>query len=154
MTLIEGCSCTRRQLLAGGALIACWPATSAASPGDNRPPDGPGTARGFMNEAFRMKARAVGSGDQPYGAVLVRAGRIIGLGPSRVVLDSNADAHAERVAMWDAQKRTGSKDLSDSILFSTSVPCAFCQDYAARFNVAKMIHGRAMRDAGAPRRLR
>ncbi len=52
-----------------------------------------------------MKEIAVASGDQAYGAVIVRGGVIIGYGPSRVIADRNIDAHAERVALWDAQKR-------------------------------------------------
>lgn len=97
-----------------------------------------------------MKAKAVAAGDQAYGAVLVMDGRIAGWGPSRVVVDKNNDAHAERVAMWDAQKRRGGKDLTGAILYSTSIPCRDCQDFAARHGVARMIHGTAMRDAGRP----
>ena len=106
-----------------------------------------------MAAAFAMKRQAEANGDQGYGAVLVRTGRIIGRGPSRVVQDNNPDAHAERVAMWDAQKYLGRTDLSGAILYSTSVPCALCQDFAARYDVARMIYGEGMRDGGAPRRL-
>lgn len=150
MALLHTCTCTRRQLLTGAAVLACSPVALAgalASGGEAQ------RARHFMSQAFAMKARAVASGDQSYGAVLVRGDKIIGWGPSRVVLDNNQDAHAERVAMWDAQKRAGSKDLSGSTLYSTSIPCGFCQDYAARWKVARMIHGNALADAGAPRRL-
>ena len=42
---------------------------------------------------------ALSWGDQPYGAVLVQGGRIIGNGPSRVVKNRNPDAHAEREAI-------------------------------------------------------
>jgi tRNA(Arg) A34 adenosine deaminase TadA len=52
-----------------------------------------------------MKREAEASGDQPFGAVVVKYGSIIGYGPSRVIVDRNPDAHAERVTLWDAQKR-------------------------------------------------
>ena len=80
----------------------------------------------FIAEAVRMKDQAVTSGDQPFGAVLVKAGLIVGYGPSRVILTGNPEAHAERVALWDAQKRLDTKDMTGAILYSTSRPCAAC----------------------------
>ena len=69
-----------------------------------------------------MKSEAVAKGDQPYGAVLVRDGAIIGYGPSRVITDRNPDAHAERVALWDAQRRSGSRELAGAVIYSRRVP--------------------------------
>jgi tRNA(Arg) A34 adenosine deaminase TadA len=138
----------RRALLGvvGGALVLpLWFARRAAASDVD--------AQHFIAEAARMRAEAVAAGDQPYGAVLVRAGAIIGYGPSRVVTTRNADAHAERVALWDAQVRAGSKDMSGSVLYSTSRPCAACQAALAAAGVARMFHGPAALDAGPPRAL-
>lgn len=104
----------------------------------------------FLAEAERMRKQAVAAGDQSYGAVLVLDGKIAGYGPSRVVADRNPDAHAERVAIWAAQKTLGRKDLTGAILYSTSRPCAACEAVAAQANVARMIHGSGT-DAGRPR---
>jgi tRNA(Arg) A34 adenosine deaminase TadA len=79
-------------------------------------------------------------------------GQIVGYGPSRVVTLRNPDAHSERVAIWDAQKRVGRKDLSGAIIYSTSRPCSACEDAAALANVDRMLHGPAATDAGKPRR--
>ena len=98
-----------------------------------------------------MKQLAESWGDQPYGAVLVLDGAVIGEGPSRVVKDRDPDAHAERVAIRDAQQRRGRSDLAGSILYSTSRPCALCEAAAARAGVSRMIHGAELIDAGAPR---
>ena len=75
---------------------------------------------------------AVASGDQAYGAVIVLDGCIAGFGPSRVVLDANEDAHAERVALWDAQKRLGPRGIAGAEIHSTSRPCAICQAALAK----------------------
>lgn len=99
-----------------------------------------------------MKDEAVRDGDQPYGAVLVKDGRIIGFGPSRVVQKNDWTAHAEREAIREAQARLGSSDLSGCILYSSSRPCSACEAAAAQANVARMIHGADAIDAGAPRR--
>jgi tRNA(Arg) A34 adenosine deaminase TadA len=105
----------------------------------------------FVAEAFRMKREAVAGGDQPYGAVMVFEGEIVGYGPSRVVQDRNEDAHAERVALWNAQKRMGRERLDGAVIVSTSRPCAICQRALARAGVTRMIHGETGIDAGPPR---
>lgn len=90
------------------------------------------------------------SGDQPFGAVLVKAGAIIGYGPSRVILDRNPNAHAERVALWDAQKRLGT-DMTGAVIYSTSRPCGLCEHALAVANVERMYFGADGTDAGRPR---
>lgn len=136
--------CTRRVVLAGIAagIVAPGVRVQAAAP-EHRP---------FIEAAFRMKDAAVRDGDQPYGAVLVKDGRIIGFGPSRVVQKKDWTAHAEREAMREAQARLGTSDLSGCILYSSSRPCSACEAVAASANVARMIHGAEAIDAGAPRR--
>ena len=141
------CAPTRRNILTGLAIGvvagAAWSPPSAARSEEQRT---------FIAEAERMRREAIASGDQPFGAVIVRAGLIVGYGPSRVVVDRNPDAHAERVAIWDAQKRLGTMDLSGSTMFSTSRPCSACETAAALANLDRMFYGPTAVDAGKPRR--
>ena len=106
----------------------------------------------FIAEAVRMKDQAMASGDQPFGAVVVRSGEIIGYGPSRVIIDRNPDAHAERVALWDAQRRLGTKDISGAVMYSTSRPCDTCENALALGKVDRMYFGLSAIDAGIPKR--
>ena len=108
--------------------------------------------REFIEAAFRMRDDAMRAGDQAYGAVVVKDGRIIGFGPSRVVLKKDITAHAEREAIREAQARLGSRDLAGCVLYSSSRPCSNCEAAAADANIARMIHGREAIDAGRPRR--
>jgi tRNA(Arg) A34 adenosine deaminase TadA len=110
--------------------------------------------RTFVAEAFAMKRRAIESGDQPYGAVVVRDGSIVGYGPSRVVLKNDFTAHAEREAMRDAQARLGREDLSDCVIYSTSPPCSDCQRAAAQAGLSRMYAGVEATDLGPPRQPR
>ena len=105
----------------------------------------------FVAAAFAMKRQAERNGDQSYGAVVVRGEAIVGWGPSRVVVDNDGNAHAERVALRDAQARLGRSDLSDCVMYSTSRPCGACERAAATVRLARMYHGRDATDAGAPR---
>lgn len=97
-----------------------------------------------------MRRLAVSWGDQSYGAVLVLDNTLVGQGPSRVVKDRDPNAHAERVAILDAQRRLGRQDLGGAILYSTSRPCALCEQAAARAGVARMFFGSTLQDAGQP----
>jgi tRNA(adenine34) deaminase len=131
----------RRTIIASACGTAVWFLTPAAGAADD--------AR-FAAEAERMKQQAIASGDQPYGAVIVIAREIVGYGPSRVVVDGNSDAHAERIALQDAQRRTGSQRLDGAVIYSTSIPCAVCQRSLKRAGVARMRFGPEASDAGVP----
>lgn len=106
----------------------------------------------WYDAAVAMRQLAESWGDQSYGAVLVLNGAIVGYGPSRVVQRGDYSAHAEREAIRDAQRRLGTNDLAGSVLYSTSRPCVLCETAAADANVARMIHGLELKDAGRPRR--
>jgi tRNA(adenine34) deaminase len=136
------CGCTRRVFLASG-VAALLPVKAAHSQAADR--------RAFIAAAAEMRDAAVRAGDQSYGAVLVLGGEIVGYGPSRVVTRGDATAHAEREAIRDAQRRLGRSDLAGSELFSTSRPCAACEQAAAQARVARMYFGPNGSDAGAPR---
>ena len=129
---------TRRGATTGALAASTVPAS--AQPAD---------ARAFMARAYEMKRRAEEAGDQPYGAVLVAEGRIIGESPSRVIVDKNIDAHAERSAIKNALANRA--DVRGATLYSTSIPCASCQRAAAQAGIARMIYSDALIDAGAPR---
>ena len=88
-----------------------------------------------------MKQEAIASGDQPFGAVVVMGDTIVGYGPSRVMIDRNPNAHAERVALWDAQRRLGTRDLTGAVIYSTSRPCSTCERALAHSNIERMFFG-------------
>jgi tRNA(adenine34) deaminase len=136
------CECNRRSLIVAMAVLASAARVPAAAANEHRD---------FIAAAFKMRDEAVARGDQPYGAVVVRNNRIIGYAPSRVVSKKDATAHAEREAIRDAQARLGSADLSESVLYSSSRPCAACERAAADAKIARMIFGAQATDAGRPR---
>src|SRR5262245_54612755 len=101
----------------------------------------------FVAEAARMKQEAIARGDQPFGAVVVMDDTIVGYGPSRVVTDGNPDAHAERVALWDTQRRLANRNLSGAVIYSTSRPCLTCDSAFGDRNVYWMYFGYTDTDA-------
>lgn len=105
----------------------------------------------FVERAFDMRRLAVDSGDQGYGAVIVRAGKIVGQAPSHVVVDGDPTAHAEMEAIRDAARRLGSRNLADCVMYSSSPPCPMCEAAAYWAGIEKLVFGRSAEDGGSPR---
>jgi len=145
---------TRRRLLAmlgSGSLLVPMSRTGTAEAASMPivQPDPP-TPDAFMARAFAMHRRAIESGDQPYGAIVVRDGRIIGEVASHVVVLDDPTAHAEMEAIRDAARRQGSGTLAGAVLYSTSHPCRMCEAAAYWAGIERMVHGRGLSDAGEP----
>jgi tRNA(Arg) A34 adenosine deaminase TadA len=141
----------RRTLLLQGAAALASSVLARAAIGSERAATEAASERRWYEAALAMQRLAVSNGDQPYGAVLVLDGAIVGHGPSRVVALGDPTAHAEREAIRDARRRLGRSGLAGSVLYSTSRPCPACERAAAEAEVARMVHGPELRDAGMPR---
>src|SRR4029079_3605811 len=133
----------RFAIMAVGSFAAVFPTVRSAAALDNK-------KQLFVAEGTRMKHEGLRSGDQPFGAVVVMGDTIVGYGPSRVTIDHNANAHAERVALWDAHRRLGTRDLAGAVIYSTSRPCSICERALAHSNIERMFSGPEATDAGKP----
>lgn len=100
--------------------------------------------------AGELRDEAVRRGDQPYGAVVVKDGGIVGEGVSAVVARGDPDAHAERVALADAASRLGPDALRGAVLVGSSRACARCAEAARVAGIARLYHGERAQDDGAP----
>ena len=144
---------TRRSVLAAGAALAAMAAARGAAAQSSapiaQPPDA--TAHAFMRRALDLAGQASQAGDQDFGAVVVRDGRIVGQAPSRVVTNVDPTAHAEIEALRDAARRLGTRDLSGAILYSSFRPCPMCEAAASWAGIARLVHSAAITDEGPPR---
>ena len=132
------------------AIVSVAPAAIAI---DNKLIRQPATADAaqFMTRAVEMRQRALDSGDQAFGAVVVKDGRIVGQAPSRVVVNRDPTAHAEMEAIRDAARRLETNDLSGCVIYSTSRPCRMCETAGYWANLARSYSGEAITDNGQPR---
>lgn len=105
----------------------------------------------FMERAFEMRQYAINHGDQAYGAVIVRDSIIVGQSWSRVILDQDPTGHAEMAAIRDASRRLNARDLSGTILYSSSRPCPMCEAAAFWAGVGQMFFERDIKSAGTPK---
>lgn len=107
--------------------------------------------REAMGLAEALRDEALRAGDQPFGAVVLRDGVIVGAAPSRVVTNSDLTAHAEMEAIRDATRSMRTRDLSDCVLVSTSRPCSKCEAAARRAGISRMVYGNSLTVSGAPK---
>lgn len=104
----------------------------------------------FIARAFEMRRLAIESGDQAYGAIVVREGIVVGQSPSKVVLHHDPTAHAEMQAIRDAAARLGSRDLGNCTLYSSTHACPMCEAAAYWAGIERMVSGRDAVDGGRP----
>ena len=109
------------------------------------------TPAAFATRAAEMRRLAIERGDQAYGAVVVRDGKIVGEGVSAVVTDRDPTAHAEMQAIRDAARRLGTNDLSGCVLYGTSRACPMCEAAAYWARIDRLRHGDDAADDGPPR---
>ena len=80
----------------------------------------------LMQEAVDLSAKSVKAGGGPFGAVVVKDGKIVGRGNNRVTLDNDPTAHAEVSAIRDACKNLKTFDLTGCELYTSCEPCPMC----------------------------
>ncbi len=81
----------------------------------------------FMKRAIELAMANVKSGKGgPFGAVIVKDGKIIAEGANQVTVIQDPTAHAEVVAIRNACKLLGNFDLSGCELYTSCEPCPMC----------------------------
>jgi tRNA(adenine34) deaminase len=103
----------------------------------------------FVREALRHAQKAYEAGEVPVGAVVVREGRIIARAYNQVELLKDATAHAEMLALTQAEAAVGDWRLTDCDLYVTKEPCAMCAGAIVHVRLRRLIFGCADPRAGA-----
>lgn len=83
----------------------------------------------------------------PFGACVIKGGKIIGSGSNRVLSDNDPTAHAEIMAIRDACKNINSYDLKDCELYTSCYPCPMCLSAIIWANIKKVYYGNTKEDA-------
>ena len=83
----------------------------------------------------------------PFGACIVKDGKIIGKGNNQVICSNDPTAHAEIVAIRDACKNINSYDLSGCELYTTCYPCPMCISAIIWANIKKVYYGNTSEEA-------
>lgn len=102
----------------------------------------------YMRQAIELaKENASTSGGGPFGALIVKEGRVISACSNSVTPDNDPTAHAEVNAIRSACKELNTFDLSGSTLYSSCEPCPMCLSAAYWAKVDKIIFAADRTDA-------
>jgi tRNA(adenine34) deaminase len=103
----------------------------------------------FMGEALRQAAKAYAIEEVPVGAVVVREGHIIARAYNQVELLKDATAHAEMLALTQAEEAVGDWRLTDCTLYVSKEPCPMCAGAIVHVRLARVVFGVGDPKAGA-----
>jgi tRNA(adenine34) deaminase len=96
------------------------------------------------------RARAAGEhGDVPIGAVIVRAGEVIGAAGNERELRLDPTAHAEILALREAAATVGGWRVPEATLYVTLEPCAMCAGAIVLARIDRVVYATADPKAGA-----
>jgi tRNA(adenine34) deaminase len=103
----------------------------------------------FMIAALALAHEAAEAGEVPVGAVVVKAGQIIGAGFNAPISRRDPSAHAEIQAMRAAASVLGNYRLTGCTLFVTLEPCAMCAGAIMHARISRLVFGAADPKTGA-----
>src|SRR5438309_7603158 len=95
----------------------------------------------FMREALRLARKAFEKEEVPIGAVIVRAGKIIARAYNQVEMLKDATAHAEMLAITEAEAAVGDWRLNECDLYVTKEPCPMCAGALVHVRMRRVIFG-------------
>ncbi|WP_376873493.1 nucleoside deaminase [Albirhodobacter sp. R86504] len=95
----------------------------------------------FMRRAIEISAQALETkGTEPFGAVVVKDGRIVGEGINRSLEKFDPTSHGETEAIRDACQRLKTVDLRGCEIYTSCEPCALCVAAMAIAGISKMYY--------------
>lgn len=104
----------------------------------------------FMREAIKLSVDSMRAGNGgPFGAVVVKDGKIIARGSNKVTSTNDPTAHAEVVAIREACKVLGTFQLTGCELYTSCEPCPMCLGAIYWARPDKMYYANTKVDAAA-----
>jgi tRNA(Arg) A34 adenosine deaminase TadA len=102
----------------------------------------------FMREAIRLSIQMMRRGKGgPFGAVVVRNGKVVGRGSNQVTSTNDPTAHAEILAIRQACKRLKTFRLDDCDLYTSCEPCPMCLSAIYWARLGNVFYANTRQDA-------
>lgn len=100
-----------------------------------------------MRKAIQLSIKNVEMGGGPFGAVIVKDGKIIATGANSVTRNNDPTAHAEVTAIRKAAKKLGTFDLSGCEIYTSCEPCPMCLSAIYWAHIDKIYYANTKTDA-------
>lgn len=104
----------------------------------------------FMRRALALSAQALDTpGTEPFGAVVVQDGRIVGEGFNHAVANFDPTSHGEIEAIRDACRRLQRVELTGCELYTSCEPCALCVAAMYIVGIRRLFYAASLDQSGA-----
>jgi tRNA(Arg) A34 adenosine deaminase TadA len=103
----------------------------------------------FLCEAIELAQRNIEKGGRPFGAVIVKDGKVIAAGVNEILGTNDPTAHAELMAIRAASQKLGSPNLNGCSVFASGHPCPMCIAAMRLAGVGEVTYAYS-NDDGAP----
>ena len=103
--------------------------------------------KNFMRLAVKKAAEGIRRGQSPFGACIVKNGKVIACAHNSVWKDTDITAHAEMRAIAQACRKLKTVDLSACVIYSTCEPCPMCFSACHWSGISKIVYGCRISDA-------
>ena len=80
----------------------------------------------FMRKAIAISKKSIEEGGGPFGAVIVKDGKIVASSNNKVTINNDPTAHAEVNCIREACKVLNTFELSQCVIYSSCEPCPMC----------------------------
>ena len=101
----------------------------------------------FMQMAIDLSIENVANGGGPFGAVIVKDGRVVATGVNRVTANNDPTAHAEVSAIRNACHQLGDFRLTGCTCYTSCEPCPMCLSALYWAGVSRIWYGNTKKDA-------
>lgn len=103
----------------------------------------------WMAKALEYASKAEQLNEIPVGAVLVKDNQLIAAGYNRSIIDNDASAHAEMIAIREGGKTLNNYRLIDCTLYVTLEPCSMCAGLLVHSRIKRLVFGAKDAKTGA-----
>lgn len=100
-----------------------------------------------MKRAIELSKKNIEHGGGPFGAVIVKDGKIIGEGFNKVTANNDPTAHAEVEAIREACKNISNFDLNGAEIYTSCEPCPMCLSAIYWARLSKIYYANTKKDA-------
>ena len=94
----------------------------------------------LMQRCIELSQLATREGEFPFACVIARDGKIVTEATNRVMRDGDVTRHAELVAISQAQKALGTRDLSGCTLYTNVEPCVMCSFPIRETRISRVVY--------------
>ncbi|MBU8892216.1 MAG: nucleoside deaminase [Bacteroidales bacterium] len=101
----------------------------------------------FMRTAIGLSIDNIENNGGPFGAIIVKEGKVIATGVNRVTTNNDPTAHAEVNVIRKAAEILGTYDLSGCEIYSSCEPCPMCLGAIYWARLDKLYYGNTKQDA-------